>query len=53
MTNKELDKIKKELYDTAKDNYNKIRDYDEKMRMCKVNQRDYQIGNSLPIATML
>ena len=30
MTNKELDKIKKELYNRGKDNSNKIRDYDEK-----------------------
>lgn len=52
MTNKELAKIKKELYNRGKDNSTKIRDYDEKMRMCRVNQKDYQIGNSLPLASI-
>lgn len=52
MTAKELDKIKKELYEKSKDNYNKIRDYDERMRMSKVNQKDYKIGTTLAASTL-
>lgn len=51
MTTKELENTKKELYEIKRDNYNKIRNYNEKMKMCKVNQKDSQLGNTLAIST--